>query len=68
MPKSALWVGLNMEDSHVGILDVYTPIDMRQRAAFLARDCGWVTRDGLLDCGRRLQQSQDSGGLARERA
>ena len=34
VPGCALWVGLNIEGSRIGILNIYAPTDVRQRAAF----------------------------------
>ena len=42
VPGRALWVGLDIEGSRVGILNVYAPIDLRRRSAF------WSTLTGLL--------------------
>ena len=34
VPGRALWVGLNIEGSRIGILNIYAPTNLRQRAAF----------------------------------
>lgn len=34
VPGRALWVGLDIEGSRIGILNTYAPTDLRRRAAF----------------------------------
>ena len=42
VPGCALWVGLDIEGSRIGILNIYAPTDLRRRAIF------WSTVTGLI--------------------
>ena len=34
IPSRALWIGLELEGSRIGVLNIYAPTDMRRRATF----------------------------------
>lgn len=42
VPRQALWIGLDIEGSRLGILNIYAPIDMHKRFAFWRTIDSWI--------------------------
>ena len=52
IPGRALWIGLELEGSRIGVLNIYAPTDLRHKATFLEDTYRATSSHGFMDCWR----------------